>query len=103
MIRRPPRSTLFPYTTLFRSGEHRDAMSPPQLARDVPVADVLHPVLEGRVPALRNDPEPCLAIRREHRLGERLHLHEPLIAQARLDDRVAAVAAPQRVAVWLDL
>src|SRR3712207_7579250 len=23
MIRRPPRSTLFPYTTLFRSGRHR--------------------------------------------------------------------------------
>src|SRR5256885_7113162 len=23
MIRRPPRSTLFPYTTLFRSGTHR--------------------------------------------------------------------------------
>src|SRR5256885_10491325 len=45
MIRRPPRSTLFPYTTLFRSrgsrgsfpgcgrekrGEHRDASSPPR-------------------------------------------------------------------------
>src|SRR2546421_7602550 len=25
MIRRPPRSTLFPYTTLFRSGLHRAA------------------------------------------------------------------------------
>src|SRR5438046_6618087 len=25
MIRRPPRSTLFPYTTLFRSGEHHRA------------------------------------------------------------------------------
>src|SRR3712207_7644648 len=25
MIRRPPRSTLFPYTTLFRSREHGDA------------------------------------------------------------------------------
>src|SRR3712207_8289120 len=25
MIRRPPRSTLFPYTTLFRSCERRDA------------------------------------------------------------------------------
>src|SRR2546429_4278486 len=25
MIRRPPRSTLFPYTTLFRSGERRKA------------------------------------------------------------------------------
>src|SRR5256885_12916054 len=24
MIRRPPRSTLFPYTTLFRSGRHVD-------------------------------------------------------------------------------
>src|SRR5260221_5177923 len=24
MIRRPPRSTLFPYTTLFRSREHHD-------------------------------------------------------------------------------
>ena len=76
---------------------------PPQLARDVPVADVLHPVLERRVPALRHDPEPRLPIGREHRLGERLHLHEPLIAQARLDDGVAAVAAPQRVAVRLDL
>src|SRR2546426_4139469 len=31
MIRRPPRSTLFPYTTLFRSGEHagQAVLSPP--------------------------------------------------------------------------
>src|SRR5438067_8110184 len=27
MIRRPPRSTLFPYTTLFRSGHELDASS----------------------------------------------------------------------------
>src|SRR3712207_6888032 len=27
MIRRPPRSTLFPYTTLFRSHSHRGARS----------------------------------------------------------------------------
>src|SRR3712207_1635187 len=27
MIRRPPRSTLFPYTTLFRSGRVRDAIA----------------------------------------------------------------------------
>src|SRR5688572_30958745 len=27
MIRRPPRSTLFPYTTLFRSGRHQPAVS----------------------------------------------------------------------------
>src|SRR3712207_7373763 len=52
MIRRPPRSTLFPYTTLFRSGrtDHRNrgcpvrpdmasflpAINPPQLPPDRP-------------------------------------------------------------------
>src|SRR5438445_1780576 len=30
MIRRPPRSTLFPYTTLFRSGEAQGVVVPPQ-------------------------------------------------------------------------
>src|SRR2546425_8133590 len=40
MIRRPPRSTLFPYTTLFRSdADYRDA-----------VRRVLLPALEGRAP-----------------------------------------------------
>src|SRR5260370_7662393 len=28
MIRRPPRSTLFPYTTLFRSGKNKAAVKP---------------------------------------------------------------------------
>src|SRR3712207_8816343 len=28
MIRRPPRSTLFPYTTLFRSGDHGGGADP---------------------------------------------------------------------------
>src|SRR3712207_8823304 len=28
MMRRPPRSTLFPYTTLFRSHERRDVLPP---------------------------------------------------------------------------
>src|SRR3989449_7810403 len=41
MIRRPPRSTLFPYTTLFRSGRHgrrqgvRDRALPRRLRRHV--------------------------------------------------------------------
>src|SRR2546429_8918020 len=40
MIRRPPRSTLFPYTTLFRScHEHRAHHCPEQ---EVEVADGLH-------------------------------------------------------------
>src|SRR3712207_7134372 len=34
MIRRPPRSTLFPYTTLFRSGNAPDLPHPLIVARD---------------------------------------------------------------------
>src|SRR5687767_15714016 len=32
MIRRPPRSTLFPYTTLFRSGDHAHLVGGDRLA-----------------------------------------------------------------------
>src|SRR5256885_12256336 len=44
MIRRPPRSTLFPYTTLFRS-ERRDAPAPRRTARS--------PAPRGAAPACR--------------------------------------------------
>src|SRR3989475_8739244 len=40
MIRRPPRSTLFPYTTLFRSVEPVEHRAPPHPA----VAGLQHPV-----------------------------------------------------------
>src|SRR2546423_9695586 len=33
MIRRPPRSTLFPYTTLFRSDEDEEAQQVPEVQR----------------------------------------------------------------------
>src|SRR2546422_7415236 len=47
MIRRPPRSTLFPYTTLFRSlfgGRHRREHLPPHLRDERPegLLHVLH-------------------------------------------------------------
>src|SRR5258708_37390377 len=62
MIRRPPRSTLFPYTTLFRSGlgSHDRARSaarlqgPPDqllgtaIAIDVGCVDEVDPAIEGR-------------------------------------------------------
>src|SRR2546421_7167177 len=51
MIRRPPRSTLFPYTTLFRSAEPDDAAPP----ADEPVAPAAAPqpppTRPGRRPA----------------------------------------------------
>src|SRR4051794_41645865 len=46
MIRRPPRSTLFPYTTLFRSrGNHRS-----RALRSVDAVNHGHPVLAGGNP-----------------------------------------------------
>src|SRR3712207_7110643 len=60
MIRRPPRSTLFPYTTLFRSARGRCGRVPGRHARgeqiragvrgawDPPVAEPLPLVVEGR-------------------------------------------------------
>src|SRR2546425_11202987 len=44
MIRRPPRSTLFPYTTLFRSGKARDVeeVEPRSDHRVVAVVDLRH-------------------------------------------------------------
>src|SRR3989454_10514847 len=47
MIRRPPRSTLFPYTTLFRSHRRVEAVD-----RDQPDRRVLRPVALGRHVAL---------------------------------------------------
>src|SRR3989454_8584010 len=37
MIRRPPRSTLFPYTTLFRSGPRRRAGRRPRAGRSIAI------------------------------------------------------------------
>src|SRR3712207_7814195 len=47
MIRRPPRSTLFPYTTLFRSLEEAVAAAPPD------GATALQQVLAGEVAVTR--------------------------------------------------
>src|SRR3712207_8987952 len=54
MIRRPPRSTLFPYTTLFRSGSRKEEgyLGPvPALRSRVRPGSELHPeVRRGRRP-----------------------------------------------------
>src|SRR5688572_30878613 len=43
-MRRPPRSTLFPYTTLFRSGCGKDvAPAGPKLALDAPLPEAIPP------------------------------------------------------------
>src|SRR3712207_9582077 len=45
MIRRPPRSTLFPYTTLFRSGERTGQMMAASVIAPQPVMPaIIHPI-----------------------------------------------------------
>src|SRR2546430_9928142 len=46
MIRRPPRSTLFPYTTLFRSGEHLGGAGLVEPAGQQAVPEQRHLLLE---------------------------------------------------------
>src|SRR3712207_7829834 len=70
MIRRPPRSTLFPYTTLFRSPwDHSSVDSSP---RPIAASHVLHRLLVPRHPpcALSNLTTKMLASRSEEHTSE---------------------------------
>src|SRR6266511_5084328 len=70
MIRRPPRSTLFPYTTLFRSrAEHREELAAPDVQVDVVDRD--H-VAEGLAHGDERDVGRACHVRRP--ASERLHL-----------------------------
>src|SRR5260370_7392392 len=50
MIRRPPRSTLFPYTTLFRSGPDARPRQGTLLAADNPVTGEMTSEVKARTP-----------------------------------------------------
>src|SRR5256885_9169996 len=84
MIRRPPRSTLFPYTTLFRSGVV--AVGPRQLLDRV-IGQIHH--ADGvRTAAAVMSPLARLILRREKERRGDLLVGEPAA--------VGAVAAPER-------
>ncbi len=80
----------------------RQAMAPPDLARDVPVADVFQPRLVGAAEAFGDEADAAVAIGVERRLRERVHLAEPLQRQQRLDDGAAARAHRHAMAVRFD-
>src|SRR3712207_6873576 len=63
MIRRPPRSTLFPYTTLFRSGQHIRALLETAVDEGADCAPV------QRLPHVRVAVEPRPAQRHEEIAG----------------------------------
>src|SRR5687767_10979346 len=79
MIRPPPRSTLFPYTTLFRSGPRflrGPLVSGPLLVRGAPALARNLPLLLGRH---RRKPAALLAFTRPAR-GGIIHIHSSTLA-----------------------
>ena len=80
----------------------RNAMAPPQLARDAPIADVVHPFEISLGPVFGDELDVVRFDHGDSLLGERLHAHEPLRGEERLDDGLAAVAPADGQSVWLD-
>src|SRR2546429_7829857 len=81
MIRRPPRSTLFPYTTLFRS---LPATVPPAAPGPRPADGAAHPRLQRADPGVPRRADP--PGRRQPDLGGATVLHPVAPAAGGLDD-----------------
>src|SRR5256885_12183173 len=85
MIRRPPRSTLFPYTTLFRSVEFlREPVEAHRLAVALGVrhAEVANDVLLGRRALLLSDDDDRAALELGDRKSTRLNSSHLVISYA---------------------
>src|SRR3712207_8629500 len=81
MIRRPPRSTLFPYTTLFRSGRDRNRLRVPEARRrPVPRGPALGRLPGGDERAVRDGE--ARAARRRDRKSTRLNSSHANISYA---------------------
>src|SRR3712207_7872382 len=79
MIRRPPRSTLFPYTTLFRSPEPRWVHSLTGGVSHARSAEAPKPITPGRRPP---DRSPCTRTRPGDRKSTRLNSSHANISYA---------------------
>src|SRR2546422_1813529 len=75
MIRRPPRSTLFPYTTLFRSGNAHDE-------RPRPAGQTRDPLCERRLLAALHHDDRALSRLRRDRKSTRLNSSHGYISYA---------------------
>src|SRR3712207_7452578 len=91
MIRRPPRSTLFPYTTLFRSlavGGERGAHRPLERLERADRRHQLHPVVGRRALAA-----PQLALRSEEHTSE-LQSRQYLVCRLLLEKKKMRTGTP---------
>src|SRR3712207_7373570 len=91
MIRRPPRSTLFPYTTLFRSSGSDDRIPPTSPRRAA--RDARHP--DGLPPGPRLlRPGPPLSRRSEEHTSE-LQSRQYLVCRLLLEKKKKQSPSPQ--------
>ena len=67
-------------------------MAPPELARDAPVADVVHPFVPGFEPDFGDDFDTFFVDGGDGFFGQRFGADEPLFRDERLDKRFAALA-----------
>ena len=82
---------------------HRDSMSPPKLATNAPIANILHPVEVDLGELLRDDVYPAVFYGLDGRLGQRLGINEPLLAGPRLNRRAAPDAVSYSVKMRFSL
>src|SRR5260221_5381025 len=88
MIRRPPRSTLFPYTTLFRSQEYRRSAGDERRRS----GRVLHaPCVDPPLPAPAAGCGPGLPHRSEEHTSE-LQSHSDLVCRLLLEKKKTSTA-----------
>src|SRR5690625_1252935 len=79
----------------------RDGMPPPELPRDAPILDIPEEMEIRLLPFGRENLDLATLDRRNGGLRERLHLHEPLGRDDRLDDGARALRARQRHLMFL--
>src|SRR3712207_7324318 len=102
MIRRPPRSTLFPYTTLFRSFELQHGE---QSAVEVEALEAIHPgelarILRERIEELRDDDLGSQVELRSEEHTSELQSRQYLVCRLLLekkksDDHTSSLHSPQ--------
>src|SRR2546430_13504223 len=93
MIRRPPRSTLFPYTTLFRSLDRR-SKALPEIGRRIQHAEVQHlPGTKDRKSTRLNSSHSQISYA-VFCLKKKQHLDVHLVHRIRHSDHVEDVSLP---------
>src|SRR3712207_7668216 len=95
MIRRPPRSTLFPYTTLFRSadgGRHRDQNGVPEGSDDRVVREDVAVGLDRQLRRLGEDGPPTRRVRSEEHTSE-LQSRQYLVCRLLLEKKKTTVTS----------